>query len=1452
MSIYSPIENKSFALLRTNPRLTTNIKLVIDSNESMYFSAFKANKELSKVEFQKYPLKSSGSFANDIAQFYKNIPNSLRYQIFKKSSDLTIYSDFVNQYETQYQYGATHNTTKLYDEQYRLFAPIWLDKKTPNKFVVYRIEDVDYDEQYGETVEGQNNRIIELLNRATIIKTYDLSRNSEIGKYIYKHVNAKGFPNSAITFNFKEGEKSYYNGIDIEKGGFARKSESLDVSYTSVDYPEIYNNETITKGFSRNGIVSANIMNLEFLFDDNTAEDYKIYRYFGLYVDEVEEGTFDISHIDARGIVSIHKESYKTGYDLDGTSLSDLDMFIENSELKLPTLNYLKDKNGMLYHVQNGSKGMPIYKIPVSMNNSNIEDFRGFSRVNNRITAVSKDIKTKGFLKLNIVDTPDDNDRIFIGDKGEIAIEGNNVSSFTFLADSSLPIGTFDGNKFSSQGSFQQIAISLSRAINSESLVDYNASVSGDSIIIEDFLDGNRRRQTAFGVFDANSSNFLEIEGELNSIGLDTSITNDWTLWTPISGSSKNQLIYVESSEVGNLQVGQYVKTKDLEVFSEIIEISKDPFENDLWRIILNKPTILSDDNVFDVYEVYRASHGKLSAYNFKDFDFDFYSTRNTTPGDLILSDAGENPLEYFSWLNPVLEADTAEDVVIADIYNEYDRLNENQLKETSLTSRVVPTICKFKLKDSSNARNFEYILNANEAFGADNMSPNIEVPSSRNIEYLNMEHFHFNKIPSYIIGTPDTDINLTNYVDYANDGGLTFDRLTSTTNNYFLDGLVWNGWNHDTGWIDNELKINYSKFREGSLQADSSTVFRGLRYLFKKRKESINAIPSDFIKTSEVNGYKFATVVDYVSDSTVDNNEVIYQVIKNDAFKFICVLITVNIVKNQVDFLDRYNVYELEDIREELFPNDIINVTIPFQIDLGGSNWNGVDEPATITASQFSITDGSADFEKYITLNKEGSHSWITFPFGPSTWAMKVTQVLDKNTIRVSGHPYEWNPGNPSHLSSRFQPANFSLVSISTPFEYFEAGSNEFANLLEELNANNMADRFNKFGDIEYITVDLDGNLTYRDFALEIESGTQFIKPSLIKSTIDPEKPKAYQLTSGSIGSIVVDREDGGYITLLRRMNGDYNPLFTDVVTFTDIYNTYKLDGFTLSERERLIYEKFNYLGIAFESYKMRSDDYGYIKNYFYHKVNDENSKNILKLSQTTDKLPLYPAISEIAIDKKDINLFKSKYSVDFFNRALPAGKFELVHGTLSPIEKENFFASTVMKVKDSYDITKFTQTSEETIEILDDVRINELNKTSIHWTEDDSYIEADFYLPKAISSELKEDFIKTQFARYVDPENSYGDKTSIEDDLDVYINNNITTRFIIDSIKIYGLEKKSIDTEFTSVTEVSELTSDGYKELTNYTIQDYQGDALSFRLIYNKRPGYSYKLRVHIKIQA
>ena len=1279
----SPIENKSFALLRTNPRLTTNIKVIVDSNESMYLGSFKANKELSKVEFQKYPIKSSGSFSTDIAKFYKNIPLSLRYQILKKYSDLTVYSDFANQYETHYQYGATHNSTKLYDEQYRLFAPIWLDKNTPKKFVVYRVDDVDYKEKYEENLEGQNNRVLELLNNATIIKTFDLTKNSEIGKYIYKHVNDKEFPNGSITMNFKEREKSFYNGIDIVKGGFASKSEVLDTSYTSVDYPEILSNEIITKGFARHGLVSANIMNLEFLFDDYTAEDYKIYRYFGIYCDDFDEGSFRIDNIDSLGFVSPNVNSYKTYYNIENTSLTDIDMLLNNEDILIPTLNYIKDKNGEFYHVKNGSKNIKKHDLPISLNGSSISDFKGFSKTGKRLTAIKGESKAKGFIKITINQNPNINDRFFIGDKSEIEIENNNLGQFTFIADNSITAGSFVNNRFSSIGNLEQVASAISQSIKSVSLIEYKVYVNGTSIIIEDFLDGNRRRQTAFGIFKLNNTNFITInDGELETVKMDPSIISQWDIITPIAGSSNNELIYVDYREIGELNIGEYIKSKNIDKFSKIIEINKDPFDENLWRVILEKPVELPKDMVLDLYDIYSTKHGKFAAYDFKDFDFDFYSNRNSNTGDIIVVPGDEEyaePIDYFSWLTPVL-SDNGEDEEISEtILNEYDRLNENELKDTALKSRIVPTVCKFQLKDASNAKNLEYVLNASEAFGSDNMSPNIEVSSERNTEYLNMEHFHINKIPNYYLDYPEID--LMNY-STINMGGtseyLTPDNLKDINFNYFKHALLFNGYLKDDGtianpkeWIDNKLKVNYSKFRGGNTQGDSSTVFRGLRYNFKKRKESIKEEPSDFINTFEVNDYKFATIVNY-TDTSTDENTITFEVIKNDVFKFICVYINIKVIDNDVKYLDRYSVYSLNDITKN---GEVIDTDIPFDIDMSGSSWGSVDGEATITASVFSIADGSADFEKYITLNSVSEYSWIAFDFGGETWAMKVRRVIDKSRIIVQGYPYRWDTVNNIPTTSRLSSSEFGLIGLGTQFTYLSAGSNEFSNILEQLNAYNFAERFNKYGDIEYTTILKDGSIVKDQFVLSVESGTDFIKPSLVKPNTDPEKPKAYQLKSGSIGDVIVEREDGGYITVLRRMNGDYNPIFNKVVGFTDIYTSYKIAEETIDERKRLIYNKFNYQGISFESHKNRENSFGYIENYFYHKVNDENSKGVLKLSQTTDKLPIYPKIGEIAIDKKNINLFKSKYAFDFFSKSFSAGRSELVNGTLSPIEKENFF---------------------------------------------------------------------------------------------------------------------------------------------------------------------------------
>ena len=46
------LQKVSFGLLRTNPKLTTNIKLVVDSTDNMFLESFDEVEELSDIRFK--------------------------------------------------------------------------------------------------------------------------------------------------------------------------------------------------------------------------------------------------------------------------------------------------------------------------------------------------------------------------------------------------------------------------------------------------------------------------------------------------------------------------------------------------------------------------------------------------------------------------------------------------------------------------------------------------------------------------------------------------------------------------------------------------------------------------------------------------------------------------------------------------------------------------------------------------------------------------------------------------------------------------------------------------------------------------------------------------------------------------------------------------------------------------------------------------------------------------------------------------------------------------------------------------------------------------------------------------------------------------------------------------------------------------------------------------------
>ncbi len=1572
-AIDNKVDDLSFGLLRTNPKLTTNIKLVVNSAGSLYMDSISANSSLSSVEFKSHQIDHNGRYSNDVAAFYGlKTPNGIKYEILRENSDLSVYADYSKQYEDQYQYGAYFNSSKSYPEQYRFFAPIWLEKNIPSHFIIYRVEGTDYESELDNSNLSQNDRVLQLLKNATIVKTFDLSANSKLGKYLNNHVSDSKFPKAAITHNFDVNQPISFNGIDTVNGGFVQRKEYTN-SDLVVDKIEILNNHILTSGFQRTDVAVANVINLDFLFDDVNAEKYKIYRYFGIYADSIREGDFianDLVNVDDYQSMKIEVGSVKTDYDLTETGLSHQDMFIDKSDLQLPTLNWVRSASGDFYHVRNNIAFDNKNTLPVSLDSSALSAFTDKVKSSSiQIEDFLDDLKD--VIEIQVVDRPHNGDKMFLAAKSELSANSYRLHEFEFVAESELTPGKFTKNTYSCNGTLSEIASAIAGAINMSD-IPYLVRLVDDRVIIEDYGIGNTRKLTAFGILNGNISNFISVNtaiqdniGLVNSlvpVGVNTDFT-DWTIWTPTGGGTKFASVIVKLENKGSISAGQYFKNSKTGQFVKIKQVIKDPFDVTLYRVILESDIEISKTKTLNIYSDYRTEYGKFSAYTIKDFDFDFYDTSNSDLGELEVEDLlldlnsynryaaacepnfNERAADYFPTLYPVLEAEVvnkretisnlSEDANLSikefKINSEYDRLFENQLKETAIYSRVTPVINKFAIKDAFNARMKPYFLTYSESFGSDNMSPVLKTGKQRDPLDYSMEHFHINTIPSIYEVSDSTMRKTESYVGYNSsiNNELTIENLLSVDKNYFDKFFIWEGAYSDavsiksmqvnglahlitftgkfnssildgnvitsyngteytlpstpivtdnqtisfyganpglyvnetfdaekSSFVKSPIRKLYSRFDYGSSFNFSSTIFRGLRYTFKSRKENRKSHPTEF-RNIDINGYKFASVLNL--ENNADKNGYDIEVVKNDVHKFVCIYINLRLQTNDITELTRKVLYE---IKHALFGGELVDVPINGILDLRGGNWDSSE----VTLKGLADLDGnSPQFVKQINpieSSDVNGFSYLIFDWTNyltqevQPKALKVIEVVDDFTIKVDGMPYEWD-AETNTVGARWTSVTGVSRSIqkTLSYTYYNGGYDAFREIVESIQAKNIADTFNTDSSaIKYTTVNSDGTITNNDFILNIEDGTSFMKPSFIRASVDADKPLSYKITSEEVGKKIAERPDS-YFVELRRMNGHYNPLAKDVITFTDIYSENKgIDSSqTLNAKKKLIYDKFNKLGISFATYFSETGEsgWGIIKNYHFHKINPEAPDSTLKLSMATDKLPLYPKIGEIAIDKKDLNVLQSKYSSKYFTKSSANTSNVDVYGTLSPVEKRAFLASTIMKTEDSYDITSFTTERVNSIDELDRIRIAG-STAGIVWTETTDRVYADFHIKNSVLSELLENGIYANFSKYVTAAKSSGDLNSITDDLQEYVNSNIIPRFNIESIQVFANEGKNLSTNFLSATNKAEIETDTYSEQTGYVIDTFANDSLSFRLIYNKRYEYSYQFKVAVKIKA
>lgn len=294
-------EDSSFQLVRTNPKLTGNIKIAVNESGNLWMNAIPVNLELSKEDYSKVAIDVNKSLASNIYRFFKNgqTPKEIVFELSERVDLTKTSKDFKDQYDFSYYFsGIKYFPSKKYDETLSYFAPLYLKKEVPNYFVIFKIKDpinapIDELKNNFESGQSREDYLIELFKKATIIKTFDLTPESKVGAFIRNYINDPGFPVSPLSVSFEKDQYTKWNGISLESGVLGGKGELLYDQYVS-STPLKFFEETITRGYERNGIIFPNILNFEFIFNDDSSENYEFNRYLGLYVNSIELSKLDI------------------------------------------------------------------------------------------------------------------------------------------------------------------------------------------------------------------------------------------------------------------------------------------------------------------------------------------------------------------------------------------------------------------------------------------------------------------------------------------------------------------------------------------------------------------------------------------------------------------------------------------------------------------------------------------------------------------------------------------------------------------------------------------------------------------------------------------------------------------------------------------------------------------------------------------------------------------------------------------------------------------------------------------------------------------------------------------------------------------------------------------------------------------------------------------------------
>ena len=512
----------SYSLLKTNPKLTGNIKMVVDSKGDIFIETIDAKPELTRNKYKRVKLDLENNWSSSIYNFFNkgSIPKSILYSLKDNEDFYSIKTDFSKQYYTDYQQGTKPKISKLYDEQISYFAPLWLEPNDiPEYFAIFKIPepvsvstktqtnpfdgDVEkqiYNTNYFDTFPDSGGATASdyffktVLSKAKLHKVFNMGLDSTLGKYLRNHINDVEMPESSLTIDWNINSNSTVNGISLEKSGFAKESLDIFSEAFPVDRTVTEFDNFITNQFENKGIVHPNIINLEFLFDDEDDPDFTINRYFGVYFNRNDISKFNL---DSKAFYNKKYDNIKQNRYIDSVYsvdvLSDTNIVLENEkgiklfvdyddEYKVKSsdikgsnfLPYIYSTDQIFYDLENNYDWQDDELI-LKDKTINTRDFKGFTKESVGIIPSTKTNKSgRSYFEFKVKGNITSFE-LRIKDVEEYKSDFNKKQ--VFIGDTLLDKGTFIGNKFSLKGTPDEVANAIVSAINSYSDSDEDFNI---------------------------------------------------------------------------------------------------------------------------------------------------------------------------------------------------------------------------------------------------------------------------------------------------------------------------------------------------------------------------------------------------------------------------------------------------------------------------------------------------------------------------------------------------------------------------------------------------------------------------------------------------------------------------------------------------------------------------------------------------------------------------------------------------------------------------------------------------------------------------------------------------------------------------------------------------------------------------------------------------------------